>query len=47
MNSIDLEKLYKVTREEFCADVDAVLDKVKKNKSYSYKERRRTGFAFI
>ena len=29
MNSIDLEKLYKVTREEFCADVDAVLDKVK------------------
>ena len=29
MNSIDLEKLYKVTREESCADVDAVLDKVK------------------
>lgn len=29
MNSIDLEKLYKVTREEFCANVDAVLDKVK------------------
>lgn len=27
MNSIDL--VYKVTREEFCADVDAVLDKVK------------------
>jgi len=29
MSSIDLEKLYKVTREEFCADVDAVLEKVK------------------
>ena len=29
MNNLDLENLYKVTREEFCADVDAVLDKVK------------------
>ena len=29
MNNLDLEKLYKVTREEFCTDVDAVLDKVK------------------
>ena len=29
MNNLDLEKLYKVTREEFCADLDAVLDKVK------------------
>lgn len=27
---IDLEKLYKVTREEFGNNVDAILDKVKK-----------------
>lgn len=26
---LDLEKLYKVTREEFAEDVDAVLDKLK------------------
>lgn len=26
---LDLEKLYKVTREEFVEDVDAVLDKLK------------------
>lgn len=27
--NLDLEKLYKVTREEFAEDVDAVLDKLK------------------
>ena len=29
MNNLDLEKLYKVTREEFGENVDAVLEKVK------------------
>lgn len=33
---IDLEKLYKVTREEFGNNVDAILDKVKKQALFSY-----------
>ena len=29
LESLDLEKLYKVTREEFIEDVDGILEKVK------------------